>query len=202
MAFALVFARAGWQVRLYDPDAERLRLAGAELQARCDDLAAFGLLKEDSAAVHARVAAVAALDAAVAQADLVQECAPERVELKRDLFARLDVAAPRAAVLASSSSALPASRFAADLPGRERCLVAHPGNPPYLLRVIEIVPAPFTAPTCVARAASLYRAAGLLPVGVQHEPRASSSIACRARCCARPTAWCATAWRRSRTSTP
>jgi L-gulonate 3-dehydrogenase len=170
VAFALVFARAGCAVRLYDPDVERLRLAGAELQARCEDLAGFGLLREAAASVRGRVAMEATLEAAVAAADLVQECAPERVELKRELFARLDAAAPREAVLASSSSALPASRFATALPGRARCLVAHPGNPPYLLRVIEIVPALFTAPQSVARAESLYRAAGLLPVRVQHEP--------------------------------
>ena len=170
VAFALVFARAGWAVRLYDPDADRLRLAGAELLARCEDLARFGLLQEPAANVHGRVAAVTMLEAALDRADLVQECAPERIELKRDLFARLDAAAPPAALLASSSSALAASRFAAELPGRARCLVAHPGNPPYLLRVIEIVPAPFTAPESVSRAEALYRTAGLLPVRVQHEP--------------------------------
>jgi L-gulonate 3-dehydrogenase len=170
VAFALVFARAGWQVRLFDPDLERLRLAGAELQARCDDLAGFGLLDEASAVVHARVLSVEALDEAVAGADLVQECAPERVDLKRELFAQLDAAAPSTAVLASSSSALPASQFAAELPGRARCLVAHPGNPPYLLRVIEIVPAPFTAASRMEHAEALYRAAGLLPVRVHHEP--------------------------------
>ena len=170
VAFALVFARAGWQVRLYDTDAERLRLAGAELRERCDDLAGFGLLAEASAVVHARIVGVEELNEAVADADLVQECAPERLELKLELFAAFDAAAPAGAVLASSSSALPASRFAAELAGRARCLVTHPGNPPYLLRVIELVPAPFTAPWCVERAEAIYREAGMLPVRVHHEP--------------------------------
>jgi 3-hydroxyacyl-CoA dehydrogenase len=170
VAFALVFARAGWQVRLYDVDRERLRLAGAELRERCDDMARFGLLDEASAVVHARVVAVEVLDEALAGVDLVQECAPEGLELKRELFAAFDAAAPAEAVLASSSSALPASRFAAELAGRARCLVTHPGNPPYLLRIIELVPAPFTAPSCVDRAEALYRGAGMLPVRVSHEP--------------------------------
>jgi hypothetical protein len=59
----------------------------------------------------------------------VQECAPESVEIERDLFARLDREAAREAVLASSSSTITASQFAGELPGRERCLVAHPANP-------------------------------------------------------------------------
>jgi 3-hydroxyacyl-CoA dehydrogenase len=94
---------------------------------------------------------------------------PESAELKRRLFAQFDAAAPTDAVLASSSSALPASRFAAELPGRARCLIAHPGNPPYLLRIVELVPAPFTAPQTVDRAEALYRAAGLVPVRVARE---------------------------------
>ena len=170
VAFALVFARAGWPVHLVDPDAQRREAAIEELRGRCDDLRRYGLLAEDSAAVVMRVTVLADLATAVNDAQLVQECAPERVELKRELFAAIDAAAPPAAVLASSSSALAASRFAAELPGRARCLVAHPGNPPYLLRVIELVPAPFTDPQCVARAEALYRTAGLLPVHVAHEP--------------------------------
>src|SRR5207248_5438228 len=59
--------------------------------------------------------------------------------------------------------------FAADLPGRARCLVVHPGNPPYLLRVAELVPAPFTAEDVVATTATLLRAAGLEPVRLGRE---------------------------------
>ncbi|MDO9487316.1 MAG: 3-hydroxyacyl-CoA dehydrogenase family protein, partial [Sphingomonadaceae bacterium] len=73
------------------------------------------------------------------------------------------------AVLASSSSAMPASRFAGDLPGSARCLVAHPGNPPFLLRVIEMVPAPFTSPEAIDRATAIVEAAGLYPVHVGRE---------------------------------
>ena len=130
IAFALVFARAGWRVALYDPDEVRRRLVLAELRARTEDLLAYGLLTEPVEQLVARVAVVATLETAVRDAQLVQECAPELLELKRQLFAEIDAAAPGDAVLASSSSALPASSFAAELAGRGRCLVAHPGNPP------------------------------------------------------------------------
>lgn len=169
IAFALVFARAGWRVALYDPDEARRRLALAELRARTEDLLAYGLLTESAEHLVARVAVVATLEAAVRDAQLVQECAPELLELKRRLFSEIDAVAPEDAVLASSSSALPTSSFAAELVGRGRCLVAHPGNPPYLLRVIEIVPAPFTHEDSSQRAEQLYRAAGLVPVRVARE---------------------------------
>ncbi len=169
ISFAVVFARAGWRVALYDPDEARRRLALAELRARTEDLVAYGLLAESAEQLVARVTVVATLEAAVRDAQLVQECAPELLELKRQLFAEIDAAAPSDAVLASSSSALPASRFAAELAGRGRCLVAHPGNPPYLLRIIEIVPAPFTREDSSQRAEQLYRKAGLVPVRVARE---------------------------------
>ncbi|SDC92797.1 3-hydroxyacyl-CoA dehydrogenase [Paraburkholderia lycopersici] len=170
VAFAICFARAGWRVRLYDPDAARRAAAPEEVALRLDDLACFQLLEESSGAITARVEVVDTLEAAAAEADLVQECAPERAELKHEIFAQLDRAAPADAILASASSFLAASKFVDDtLPGRTRCLVAHPGNPPYLVPVIEIVPAPFTSETAAARAIALYREAGMKPVHVQHE---------------------------------
>jgi L-gulonate 3-dehydrogenase len=99
----------------------------------------------------------------------VQECAPERLDLKQALFAELDALAPPDAVLASSSSAMPASRFAAGLAGAARCLVLHPGNPPFLLRVIELVPAPFTAPATIERARRFVTEVGLQAVLVRRE---------------------------------
>jgi 3-hydroxyacyl-CoA dehydrogenase len=64
---------------------------------------------------------------------------------------------------------MPVSRFAAELAGRGRCLVVHPGNPPYLLPVAELVPAPFTDSATVARTQELLTAAEMMPVLVHHE---------------------------------
>ncbi|WP_213302304.1 3-hydroxyacyl-CoA dehydrogenase [Paraburkholderia sacchari] len=174
VAFALQFARAGWRVRLFDPEAARRAAAPAELAARLADLARTdsgpALIDESAALIAARVEVVATLEAAAADADLVQECAPERTELKRELFAQIDRAAPVHAILASASSFLATSKFVDEtLPGHARCLVAHPGNPPYLVPVVEIVPAPFTSPAATTRAIALYTEAGLLPVHVKKE---------------------------------
>jgi 3-hydroxyacyl-CoA dehydrogenase len=169
VAFALVFARAGWPVALFDPDPARRTAVPRELRERLDDLDAFGLLAEPPTLIASRVGVSDSLAGVVAGAALVLECAPERVEVKRELFAAIDAAAPPEAVVASASSFLPASAYAGELPGRGRCLVAHPGNPPYLIPVIEIVPAPFTEPAVVERAERLFRRAGLSPIRVRKE---------------------------------
>jgi hypothetical protein len=99
----------------------------------------------------------------------VQECAPEDEQVKRDLFAgpvALDAPGP---ALVSSSSMTPTSRFASELAGRSPVLVAYPGSPPYLLPVVELVPAPFTAPDTVETAAELLERAGKSVVRLRHE---------------------------------
>jgi L-gulonate 3-dehydrogenase len=169
VAWAVVFARAGWAVMLQDPDPDRLQRAPRELRSRLDELERVELLGEPAVEVAARVTAASSLDAALNGAAYVQECAPEDLELKRTLFAELDRNAPSDAVLASSSSMIPCSRFAGKLAGRGRVLVAHPGNPPYLLPVVELVPAPFTGGPAIERATDLLEGAGLSVVHVRVE---------------------------------
>ncbi|MGB3071371.1 MAG: 3-hydroxyacyl-CoA dehydrogenase [Ottowia sp.] len=169
VAFSVVFSRAGWSVVVQEPDATRREAAPLELADCLRGLAEFGLLAEDASTVLKRVSFTAELEKAVGNADLVQECAPERVELKRELFERLETCAPRDALLASSSSALPVSAYSDRLATRGRCLVAHPGNPPYLIPVIELVPASFTDASVMERAVALYTQVGLKPVRVERE---------------------------------
>jgi L-gulonate 3-dehydrogenase len=169
VAFALVFARAGFRVRIQDPDSSRRDAILREVRVRLDDLARYGLLNTPVDTVLTRIKPVSLLADAVGEAIHVQECAPERLDLKKRLFGELDRLAPEEAILASSSSALTASAFASELGGRARCLVAHPGNPPYLIRVIEIVPAPFTARATVDRASTLFAETGLSPIRLDRE---------------------------------
>lgn len=169
VAFAIVFARAGRLVRVHDPDPARRSAVPHEVGRRLGDLRDHGLIVEPPAAILARITTVSTLEEALAGAVLVQECAPEQLALKRDLFAELDRLAPAEAILASASSALQPSSFADQLPGRARCLVTHPLNPPYLIPVIEIVPAPFTSEAVVIRCEQIYRTAGLSPIRVRKE---------------------------------
>jgi 3-hydroxyacyl-CoA dehydrogenase len=178
VAFAVLFASAGHPVRVWDAFPEAFERARADLRSRLGLLAEFGLLTEDPAAVESRVSFDAQLADAVGDAALVQECAPERVELKRELFAAVAAAAPASAILASSSSAITPSSILEEMTGEPgtdvaglaaRLIVAHPGNPPYLLSVIELVPSPATDAAVLDRASALYRGAGLRPVLVRKE---------------------------------
>lgn len=169
VAWGIVFARSGSAVVLQDPDPRRLELAPHELRSRLDELGRFGLLREPPAAIAARVRPASAVEDAVESAEYVQECAPENLALKQELFAELDRLAAPGAILASSSSAIAASSIASRLAGRGRCLVAHPGNPPYLLPVVELVPAPFTRTDVVERAAAILEAAGMDVVRLARE---------------------------------
>ena len=78
----------------------------------------------------------------MADVEHVQENGPERVEVKQALYAELDRAAKPEVTLASSTSGIPASAFTEHLQHRGRCLVAHPVNPPYLVPLVELCPAP------------------------------------------------------------
>jgi L-gulonate 3-dehydrogenase len=166
---AIVLARAGHAIRLCDVAADALAAAESRIAASLADLAAFGLLDEAPEGVAGRIHATTDLVAALDGVVLVQECAPEELTTKRELLAALDRLAPAAAALASSSSAIPISAVAAGLAGSARCLVAHPANPPFLLPVIELVPASFTDPATVDQASALFAAAGMVPVRLERE---------------------------------
>lgn len=168
-AWAIVFATAGMSVRLHDPETSRLAAASTVIAERLAQLCKHDLIDEPVEVIAGRITPCRSLKETLEGCTYAQECAPESLELKRTLFAEMDRLAAPEAVLASSSSFLPASSFAQALPGRHRMLVVHPGNPPYLLRVVEVVPAPFTASEVVEGACRLMTRCGLVPVCLSKE---------------------------------
>lgn len=169
-AFAVVFASAGCKVALFDTQRDSLDAAQAYIKRSLEELDKARLLPASVASVLERIRFCEDLAAALEKAVWVQECAPERVELKTEIFSTLDRLASADAILATASSAIAASRFTSELKGRQRCLVAHPGNPPFLLRVLELVPSPFTSDETLARAQAFASSVALEPVVVNHEP--------------------------------
>ena len=167
-AWAMIFARAGWEAVLHDPDP----LALADAPRLCAEglaiLAGHGLCADPEAAA-ARIRITGALEDAVAGADHVQENGPERLKVKQALFARLDALCPPETVIASSTSAIQCSLFTEPLKHRARCLVAHPVNPPHLIPVVELSGAPWTDPQVVAKARAMFAAIGQAPVEVRRE---------------------------------
>src|SRR5471030_3390268 len=168
-AWAIVFARAGFGVRLHDADRAMLEGAIPSIRSSVSDLAEYGLIDEPEERIVSRVTVCEKLADAVSDADLVQENIVEIVEVKRTWFAELDKLTRPDTLLASSTSGLPASTFTEALEGRARCLVAHPVNPPSLVPLVELCGAPWTSPDTLARARALYEEAGQQPVTVARE---------------------------------
>jgi 3-hydroxyacyl-CoA dehydrogenase len=167
-AWAIVFARAGHTVRLWDGSPEALAASLPLLRANLDDLEAQGLI-DSAETVAARVTAVDTLGDALDGARWMQECIAETVEAKLGVFQEANLYAEPDAILASSSSAIAASKYTEDLPGRLRCLVAHPVNPPYLVPLVELCPAPWTDPAVIERARQVMDSVGMVPVAVNKE---------------------------------
>lgn len=143
--WAVVFALAGANVRLWDENRETMTSAPARIRGMLKDMEAAGLAERiDEAA--ARVSVAASLATAVTGVDYVQESVFERVEVKTAVANEIGAHILADAVIGSSSSGIPASAFTENAPRRERFIIAHPVNPPHLAPVIELVPAPWTAP--------------------------------------------------------
>jgi L-gulonate 3-dehydrogenase len=167
-AWASIFARAGWQVRLFDPVGGQAERCHVLCKQALEQLARHGLC-DDPAGALARIHVAHTLEAALDGVSLVQENGPEKVEIKQAIYADLDRLAPADAILASSTSAIIASKFTEHLAGRQRCLVAHPVNPPHLVPVVELCGAPWTSPEVIERARQIYSAIGQVPIIVKRE---------------------------------
>jgi L-gulonate 3-dehydrogenase len=167
-AWAMVFARAGWRVQLYDSAPTQFEMARTRILTSLTEQQEAGLV-DDARAVAGRVFMFERIEDAMTGATWVQENLPERVELKREVFGVLDTLAPEATILASSTSAIPASQFTEGLTGQGRCLVAHPVNPPHLVPVVELCGAPWTTYTTIERARSVMSELGQEPIVVRRE---------------------------------
>jgi len=167
-AWAIVFARAGHDVALWDGHAEALARAPIVIEQLVDDLQRAGLVT-DSLEIQSRIRTQASLEETLQGALYVQESLPERVEIKRNIFARLDALASEEVILASSTSSIPASAFTEALGGRARCVIAHPVNPPYLVPVVEICGAPWTDDQTIQKTWDLMVQVQQKPVHVKKE---------------------------------
>lgn len=164
--WAARFLAQGLRVTAWDPSAD------AEVQIRQRVANAWTTMPYatctlDEAMQNFRMADT--VETCVAGADLVQESAPENLALKVELHAKISQATPAHALIASSTSGLLPSEFFADAVLPERCLVAHPFNPVYLLPLVEIVGGAKTSSETLDRATEIYRRLGMQPLRVRKE---------------------------------
>ncbi|MBD9657022.1 L-carnitine dehydrogenase [Pseudomonas sp. PDM12] len=156
----------GLDVHAWDP------APGAEAALRTRIANAWPALEKQGLAPGAsmqRLRFFADLEACVDDADFIQESAPERLDLKLDLHARISAAARPEVIIGSSTSGLLPSEFYAEAQHPQRCVVGHPFNPVYLLPLVEVVGGERTAPAAVQAAIGIYSALGMRPLHVRKE---------------------------------
>ncbi len=164
--WAIHFLRLGMDVAVFDPEPG----VEARLKQRIDQawpvMAQIGLAQ---GANPESIRFAATLEQALAGADFVLESAAEREAPKKDLITAIDALAPAQVVIASSTSGIPMTYLQADCHNPQRCIVAHPFNPPYLMPLVEIVPGAQTAPEVVDWALAFFKLGGKKPLLLQKE---------------------------------
>lgn len=169
-SWAITFARAGYNAALFDTQTGAVETAHDQIARSCGSLEELDLLSGQSGAeVCARIRSASSMEDAVDGVCYVQENTPENVEIKRCIFADLDRATPKDAVIASSTSALMPSQFTDGLEGAHRCLVAHPLNPPHLIPAVELVPGPLTSVEAMEATTDLMKAIRQTPIRTLRE---------------------------------
>ena len=168
-SWAALFLARGLQVTISDPLPDVEARVRAGLQEIAPTLEQLGLpvaaLEQPSPALRFE----AEVAVAVHDADVVQENAPERLDVKQQLWQAVERAAPSHALLASSSSTLPASAMAKGMENPGRLIVGHPFNPPHLVPLVEVVPSETTDPAVVDLAVAFYTSLGKRPLVLGRE---------------------------------
>src|SRR5207249_2214775 len=165
-SWAAQYLARGFDVVATDPAPS----AEGNLRKYVDDaweqLEAIGLSPEAS---RDRLSFTPDMKEALAQADLVQENAPERPEFKIKLFADMDEATPLDSLIASSSSGITPSVMQSKCKHPERIVVGHPFNPPHVIPLVEVVGGAKTSPEAIQRAMEFYASIGKKPIHLRKE---------------------------------
>jgi ketoreductase RED1 len=164
-SWAALFLANGLKVTISDPDPEIESKAKAIIAGAVPALKAIGYASVPTATLLFEKDN----SKAVANADFVQECGPEKPEFKQALWKSIETAAPREALLLSSSSTIPASVQNQEMEDPGRLVIGHPFNPPHLMPLVEVVPSPKTDPDITARAMAFYNGIGKVALDIKKE---------------------------------
>ncbi|MEF3047340.1 3-hydroxyacyl-CoA dehydrogenase family protein [Pseudotabrizicola sp. L79] len=158
---ALTLARAGQYVALTDPFPEARTSAPARIRS---SMSAMGLSEAEIARALKRIEIFDTTAGAVRAAEVVFEAAPEKLDLKRKIFAEIEAHAPEACILASNTSVMPITEIMANLRLKARALGTHWWNPPHLIPLVEVVKTEWTEASVAADMMDLLSDAGKTPV--------------------------------------
>jgi len=167
---AQVFAQNGYWVRMHDTSRTLLENAEKRIRLNLTAFAERGL--EDRGSIDeilSRITSTVDLAESVGDADFVTESVPENLRLKQEIFKAIDSLTPRGAILASNTSMLMISDIGREVKEKERLVITHWFNPPYLMPVVEVVKGAATSQHTVERTVNLLEKMGKVPVRVLKE---------------------------------
>ncbi|XP_061177336.1 lambda-crystallin-like [Saccostrea echinata] len=170
-SFAMLYAAAGYRVRMYDIKPEQLQHALSIIDDQLEHLSQNELLRGKLTIKEQRALITGTNDFAecVKDAFFIQECVNESLELKREVHAKIDPICRKDAIISSSTSALVPSLISENLTNKNRFIVCHPTNPPFYAPLVEVIPAPWTDPEVVVTTKELMAEIGQVPVIVKKE---------------------------------
>lgn len=163
-------ALTSFNVALCDISEELLVKALNAIRENLDSMERLGEIKENSSSIiMLRINCVTSISEAAVGADLVIECLPEKIELKRKIFKELEEICKPDAILATNTSGLSPTAIAKDLKHPERVVVAHFWNPPQLIPLVEVVPGEKTSKETMDKTIEWVKALGKVPVRMNKE---------------------------------
>ena len=166
-SWTALFLAAGTSVALFDPDPAVEGRVKETVAAVWPTLVELGLTENDAPSGDFLVCHDAR--AAVEGAQFVQESIPERLELKHELYARIEPALGDSAVVASSASGLTLTELQRGWHDPGRLVLGHPFNPPHLIPLVEVMGNDRTAPGVVAWTRALYESVGKVTIELRRE---------------------------------
>ncbi|MEI4488745.1 3-hydroxyacyl-CoA dehydrogenase NAD-binding domain-containing protein [Frigidibacter sp. MR17.14] len=164
-SWAALMAATGRRVVIHDARPEAGALVAEFWTSVKGQLAELGLVPEQ----EPRFELAPVLADALAEADFVFECIPERLEAKRALYAAMEPALKPGAIVATSSSGLKLSDLQAGWHDPGRLVIAHPFNPPHLIPLVELYANEATDPDVLPRARALYESCGKVTITLNRE---------------------------------
>lgn len=170
-SWAMVFLSGGYKVKIYDNKPGQASGAITEIRKQLEELQQSKMLRGNLSAAEqtSLLSSHDDLQQALQDAFFVQECVFEDLEAKQTVFQEVESLVKESVILSSSTSCLMPSNVFSRVQNRTRCIISHPVNPPYYVRLVELVPHPETLPAVMDVAFSLMSDVGQAPVRLRKE---------------------------------